>query len=146
MTKQVAYFGFRHMDIHSIINVAVKCSMEAGMMIFIMLCLLFIIISVIGFIRFRVTSPYSKGIFLAVVFSILAVVCLAQNYTQSLIQGAEDGISISNQVAYWLIGEDNWTVERFKEWFELSIYFTLFLIVIYPIVMIAEKRLNRKNV
>jgi len=116
------------------------------MMIFIMLCLLFIIISVIGFIRFRVTSPYSKGIFLAVVFSILAVVCLAQNYTQSLIQGAEDGISISNQVAYWLIGEDNWTVERFKEWFELSIYFTLFLIVIYPIVMIAEKRLNRKNV
>ena len=44
-----------------------------------------------------------------VLFSILVNVALSQNYTHSLIAEANDGIGISNFLAYFLIGEDRWT-------------------------------------
>ena len=46
-----------------------------------------------------------------VLFSILANVALSQNYTHSLIPEANDGIGISNFLAYFLIGEVRWTVD-----------------------------------
>lgn len=88
--------------------------------------------------------PYSKGIALGTGLSLLAAVCLAQNYTQSLIPEVNDGIGISNQVAYWIIGEDGWTKEMFRKSFEQSVYFTLLLLVAYPLVLIVESKSIKK--
>jgi hypothetical protein len=113
-------------------------------MLFIFLCLIIIIVSLVFFRKYAILNPFSKGIALAIALSIVAVVCLAQNYTQSLIPEANDGIGISNQVAYWIIGEDGWSKESFRVFFENSVYFTLFLIITYPVVLIFESKLKRK--
>jgi hypothetical protein len=76
---------------------------------------------------------------------LLAVACLAQNYTQSLISEANDGIGISNQVAYWIIGEDGWSRALFRRMFEQSINFTLFLFLAYPLVLMVESKLMRSK-
>lgn len=94
--------------------------------------------------RVGVSNPYSKGFALAIVLSIVAVVCLAQNYTQSLTPQANDGIGISNKVAYSIIGEDNWSQDKFRDIFEKSTYFTLILIVAYPVVLIVESNLKKR--
>jgi hypothetical protein len=106
-----------------------------------LLSLIFIIVSVLAFRRFAVCNPYSKGILLAIFTSVVAVICLAQNYTQSQIPEANDGIGISNQVAYWIIGEDGWSKEKFQNLFENSIYFTFYLIIAYPVVLVVESKL-----
>jgi len=87
---------------------------------------------------------YSNGIMLAIALSLLANVCLAQNYTQSLISERNDGIGISNQVAYWIIGEDGWSENLFQKSFEQSVYVTLLLLAVYVIVLLVESRLRRK--
>jgi hypothetical protein len=80
---------------------------------------------------------------MAIALSIVALVCLAQNYTQSLISEASDGIGISNQAAYWIIGEDGWSVAAFRDRFEQSIIVSLCLIILYPLVVLAESRFAR---
>ncbi|MBT2636651.1 hypothetical protein J7E37_01780 [Bacillus sp. ISL-39] len=82
---------------------------------------------------------------LAIALSILAAVSLSQNYTQSLISEANDGIGISNKMAYWIIGEDGWSQEMFKYVFELSIHISIILIASYPIVLMLESKLGRKT-
>lgn len=113
-------------------------------MLFMLVCLIFIIISIFTIKRVGISNPYSKGFALAIVLSIVAVVCLAQNYTQSLIPEANDGIGISNQVAYSIIGEDGWSQDKFRDIFEKSIYLTFILIVAYPVVLIVETKLKKK--
>ncbi|OCA91501.1 hypothetical protein A8F94_01045 [Bacillus sp. FJAT-27225] len=82
---------------------------------------------------------------MAIALSILALVCLAQNYTQSLIPEANDGISISNSFAYAIIGENQWSQSMFKHYFEGSAYLTLFLMVLFPIVLALETRMTKKT-
>jgi len=109
-------------------------------MFFILFCLAVVIVSWIVFRMFDIRHPYSKGIALAAALSITSTICLAQNYTQSLIPGASDGIGISNRIAYWIIGEDGWSVQSFRAYFECSVYVTLMLIVLYPVVLVLEAR------
>ncbi|MFB9329453.1 hypothetical protein ACFFSY_26240 [Paenibacillus aurantiacus] len=95
---------------------------------------------ILGLRRAGVGNPFSKGIALAAGLALLAVACLAQNYTQSLIPEANDGIGISNPVAYWIIGEDGWSQSLFAAAFRMSIYWTVALIALYPFVAVAEAR------
>ncbi|WP_419875225.1 hypothetical protein [Candidatus Pristimantibacillus sp. PTI5] len=113
-------------------------------MLVMLVCLIFIIISIFTFRRVGISNPYSKGFFLAIVLSIVAVICLAQNYTQNLIPEVNDGIGASNKVAYWILGEDGWSKETFRDAFEKSIYLTLFLIIAYPVVLAVESKLKKK--
>ncbi|WP_449536450.1 hypothetical protein [Ferdinandcohnia sp. Marseille-Q9671] len=113
-------------------------------MTFVFGSLVMLIIAVIVFQRLGIKNPFSKGISMAIALSILAVISLAQNYTQSLIPEANDGIGISNHMAYWIIGEDRWSQEMFKAMFEQSVYFSLLLIAAYPIVLILESKFGRK--
>ncbi|WP_231505601.1 hypothetical protein [Bacillus sp. EB01] len=113
-----------------------------------MLCILgsvaFLIISVIVFKHSGVTNPFSKGVGIAIGISLLAAVCLAQNYSHSLVPGIEDGIAISNMVSYWIIGEDGWSKVLFKQWFEGFTIISLLFIISYPIVLTFESRMGRK--
>ncbi len=113
-------------------------------MIFLLGCLLFVAVSVVVLGKLGVLYPYSKGIALATGLSLLAIVCLAQNYTQSLIPEANDGIGVSNQVAYLIIGEDGWSKDNFRKSFEQSVYFTLFLLAAYPLVLMVESKFIKK--
>ncbi|MFD2611129.1 hypothetical protein [Paenibacillus gansuensis] len=90
------------------------------------------------------TNPYSKGLFLAILLSIVSVITLAQNYTQSLIPEANDGIGISNSLAYWIIGADGWSIDSFRDAYQNSIYVSLLLVAVYPIVLIYESRFKKR--
>ncbi|MFC4098914.1 hypothetical protein [Paenibacillus xanthanilyticus] len=96
--------------------------------------------SILGLWKAGVRHPFSKGVAIAAALSLLAVIGLAQNYTQSLIPEANDGIGISNPVAYWIIGEDGWSRSLFHAAFRMSIYWTVALIALYPFVAAAETR------
>lgn len=109
-------------------------------MLYWFVCLLLIGVSVVALRSARVSNPYSKGMLLTILFSLVTAVCLAQNYTQSLIPEVNDGIGISNQVAYWIIGEDGWSKDIFRTRFEASLYLTFAAIVLYPLILIAESR------
>lgn len=109
-------------------------------MFFILVCLIFVAVSIAVLSKTGVPYPFSKGIAIATGLSLLAVVCLAQNYTQSLIPVANDGIAISNQIAYLIIGEDGWSLDLFRRTFKQSIYFTLILFVTYPLILVVESK------
>ena len=115
-------------------------------MVFVIGCLVALIISILVIRRLGIKNPFSKGLAISIAVSILAFVSLAQNYTQSLIPGTNDGIGISNQMAYWIIGEDGWSQELYKNMFEQSIYISLLLIAAYPIVLMIESKLGKKTV
>jgi hypothetical protein len=110
-------------------------------MIFILVCLIFVVVSIAVLRKTGIRYPYSKGIALTTGLSLLAVVCLAQNYTQSLIPEANDGIAISNQIAYLIIGEDGWSHDLFRRTFKQSIYLTLILFLTYPLILVSESKL-----
>ena len=72
---------------------------------------------------------------------------LAQNYTHSLIPEANDGIGISNSLAYFLIGEVRWTSELFLSEYERSTTISIVLLIAYSLVLVLEKvRLKGKSV
>jgi hypothetical protein len=113
--------------------------------VFVYSCIVLVGVTIALIKKFGVSNPYSKGVGIAVALSILAVISLAQNYTHSLIPGANDGIGISNRLAYWIIGEDGWSQEEFKNSFERSTYISLFLIAAYPIVLLIESKSKSKT-
>lgn len=81
-----------------------------------------------------------------VLFSIVANVALSQNYTQSLIPEANDGIGISNSLAYLLIGEDRWSHELFRSTYNHSTTITILLLIAYSLILVLEKSYKRKEV
>lgn len=113
-------------------------------MIYIFGCLVITICSILIFKNLGIHNAFSKGIGIAIALSVLGTISLSQNYTQSLIPEVNDGIGISNQIAYWIIGEGRWSLEMFQTMFELSLYITLFLIMVYPIVLVTESKLVKK--
>lgn len=113
-------------------------------MIFLFCSLMFVFVSVVAFRHFGVPCPYSRGIVLSTGLSLLTTVCLGVNYSQSLIPNVHDGIGIANRLAYWIIGEDGWSIHLFKKYFDRSVYFTLFLLLVYPLVLLTETRMIKK--
>jgi len=111
-------------------------------MIVMLLSLIIIAASILAFRKFAVRHPYSKGLLLAILVAIAAVICLAHNDTQSRIHETNDGIGISNPIAYWIIGDNGWSQEKFRHAFERSIYFTLLAIIAYPAVLAAESKVK----
>ncbi|WP_127531794.1 hypothetical protein [Paenibacillus kobensis] len=113
-------------------------------MLFVAVCTFIVMGSVYALRRAGVTHPYSKGVVLAIFLSTAALVCLAQNYTQNLISVSNDGVGITNWVANWIIGEDGRSIDKFRGVFEKSIFFTLVVILLYPLVLAAELRFAKK--
>ena len=63
---------------------------------------------------------------------------LAQNYTQSLIHEANDGLGVSNKLAFFLHGENQWSQELFQSSYH-STNASIALLITYTVVLIAEK-------
>lgn len=88
---------------------------------------------------------FSTALLPLLLFSIVANVALAQNYTQSLIPGANDGMGISNLLAYFLIGEDRWSHELFRSAYSFSTTITIILLIAYSLILVIEKVYKRKE-
>lgn len=103
-----------------------------------------IVLLVVYLIKIRFSFSLTLGIAISCLFSIVASICLSQNYTHSLIPTVNDGIGLSNTVAYLLIGEDRWTPEQFRIYYHGSVYVTLFLILLLIVTIIYEAGKLRK--
>ncbi|ANY70625.1 hypothetical protein BBD42_07425 [Paenibacillus sp. BIHB 4019] len=83
---------------------------------------------------------------MSVIVTLIAAIGLSQNYLYSLIPSFEDGIAVSNFIAYWIIGDDGWSVRLFQKYSEGSIALAIGLLVIYIIVHSVELAVGRKTV
>ncbi|MED4569514.1 hypothetical protein [Brevibacillus agri] len=113
-------------------------------MLFLMMAGLVVALVLFFLKRIRARNYYSAVTLVLLFASVLSTVCLAQNYTESLIPAANDGIAISNSLAYWIIGEDRWSRELFKSYFDGSVYVSLLLLLLYLGCVIQEKRHAQK--
>lgn len=91
-----------------------------------------------------VSYPLSRILLLSLIFSVLATACLGQNYTQSLIPGIHDGISVSNSLAFFIMGDDGWSNEKFRSYFDGFLTASLILMALYIIALLWESNQNRK--
>ncbi|SEG43462.1 hypothetical protein [Paenibacillus sp. UNC499MF] len=115
-------------------------------MLYSVVCLIAATIWAVVMKKAKVNAVYSNTVLMLLFCALVAAIGLSQNYTQSLIPEATDGIGIANDVAYWIIGEGNWSTARFKSFFEMSLYVSLFLVVLYPLLLLIEKRTAKNGV
>ncbi|WP_459930393.1 hypothetical protein [Desulfosporosinus burensis] len=66
-----------------------------------------------------------------IILSVIASLSLGTNYTAAAIPSLNDGIGIHNFLAYWIIGEDNWSIALFKNYFEYSLVVSIILLIVY---------------
>ncbi|SDT00057.1 hypothetical protein SAMN05444162_2811 [Paenibacillaceae bacterium GAS479] len=92
----------------------------------------------------QVQYPCAKAVTLLIFGSLLSNISLAQNFTQSQIPEVNDGIAISNRISYWIIGEGNWSPERFGAFYEQSVFITIALMFVYVFVLMIESRIKNK--
>ncbi|MEK3885576.1 hypothetical protein [Paenibacillus sp. PL2-23] len=109
-------------------------------MFFVLGCLLIVLTAMIAIRKAGSKHPYSLGAAMSAGFSLLALVCLSQNYTQSLIPLVNDGIGVSNRVAYWILGEDGWSQAMFRRAFEWAGFIAIFFLMLSPAAYLAESR------
>jgi hypothetical protein len=106
---------------------------------------IFVYFAITMYLAIQKKIKFSTALLPLLLFSILANVALAQNYTQSLIPEANDGLGISNWLAYFLIGEDRWSQEKFLSSYNFSTNFAMVLLFSYSNVLIIEKALVFKK-
>ncbi len=87
-------------------------------------------------------TRWSKGVLVLFLFSMFINVALSQNYIASLIPNSE-GIGISNPLAYWVIGEDNWaqrwSPQLFRAVYDASTLASMGLLFLYAVLLIIEE-------
>jgi len=66
-----------------------------------------------------------------VIFSVIVSLSLGINYVASSIPNINDGIAIHSSLAYWIIGEDKWSINLFKQFFDYSIWTSVILLALY---------------
>lgn len=81
----------------------------------------------------------SKELIPLIFINLLSVICLGVNYVVSVVPSLNDGIGIHGFLAYWIIGEDNWSINLFKSYFDYSVYIGLFLMLLYCALRLIEK-------
>lgn len=106
---------------------------------------IFIFVFIVLILAVNKTIKFSSSILLLLLFTIITNVALAQNYTHSLIPEANDGLGISNLLAYMIIGEDRWSQELFKSTYNISTILSIVLLIVYLITLILEKFSKEKS-
>lgn len=83
---------------------------------------------------------FSRALILLIFICLISSVCLGINYAASAVPSINDGIGMQNFIAYWIIGEDNWSTRLFRNYFDISVYISIFLTFIYAVLTLVEKR------
>ena len=118
-------------------------------MVFVSVFLIFVVGLFIFLSRLTDSFKFSKTMLVLALLSITANISLAQNYTHSLVPGVNDGIGISNKIAYWIITDDNWgnrwSVELFKTFYDRSSIILLLVIILLVISIAVETRFDKSS-
>ncbi|EHQ88047.1 hypothetical protein [Desulfosporosinus youngiae] len=81
---------------------------------------------------------FSDSLLSLVIFSIITSLSLGMNYVAAAIPSLNDGIGIHNFLAYWIIGEDNWQIALFKNYFDYSLGVSLSLLLVYSVLKVIK--------
>lgn len=81
----------------------------------------------------------SNSLLPLILISFISTMCLGVNYVASAVPSLNDGIGIHNFLAYWIIGEGNWSVQLFRDYFNISVYISIFLTLIYSALTLVKK-------
>lgn len=81
----------------------------------------------------------SKALVPLILISLISTICLGVNYVASAVPSLNDGIGIHNFIAGWIIGDDNWSVQLFKSYFDISVYASLLLTLIYSTLKLLKR-------
>lgn len=103
-------------------------------------------IVLLGFYLIHIQSnhryKYSVNLVVPFCFSLLVTISLFDNYYINLL-GTEDGLSISNRLAYLILGEDGWTLELFRQAYEIAFGTSLVILITGTVLFfIGWKRKN----
>lgn len=91
------------------------------------------------FVYFRLSPAPRKAappILAALLTAVISAIALLDNYVQAI--RAEDGIGISNMVAYMYLGEDGWSAERFRQAFRVALAASAALSVLYAAALLFD--------
>jgi len=80
----------------------------------------------------------SNSILTIVLLSIIIMICLGLNFVASttLIDGS---YAINNVIAYWIIGEDGWSYDVFKNYFNISLIASVAFTIVYSTLKIYNR-------
>ena len=56
-----------------------------------------------------------------------------------------DGLYINNSLAWWIIGDDDWSFGLFRIYFEYSLLVSIFLLIIFIISTVIESLITNKK-
>lgn len=101
-----------------------------------LIILLYVIIIV--FFIIKNSMKISTALLPLLFFSTLSNVALSQNYTQSLISEANDGIGVSNFLSSFILPNDYWSQELFHSSYELTTNLSLLLLIGYILTIVVE--------
>ena len=73
---------------------------------------------IVVFLIIKNSIKISTALLPLIFFSILSNVALSQNYTQSLLSEANDGIGVSNFLSSFILPDDYWSQELFHSSYE----------------------------
>lgn len=104
-------------------------------MLFLIILLYFIIIV---FLIIKNSIKISTALLPLLFFSILSNVALSQNYSQSLLSEANDGIGVSNFLSSFILPDDYWSQELFHSSYELTTNLSLLLLIVYILTIVVE--------
>lgn len=104
-------------------------------MLFLIILLYFIIIV---FFIIKNSMKISTALLPLLFFSILSNVALSQNYSQSLLSEANDGIAVSNFLSSFILPDDYWSQELFHSSYELTTNLSLLLLIVYILTIVVE--------
>ncbi|WP_156316743.1 hypothetical protein [Bacillus sp. FJAT-22090] len=104
-------------------------------MVFLIILLYFIIVV---FLIIKNSIKISTALLPLLFFSILSNVALSQNYTQSLLSEANDGIGVSNFLSSFILPDDYWSQELFHSSYELTTNLSLVLLIGYILTIFVE--------
>lgn len=91
------------------------------------------------FLLVKKPRKFSAFLLTWVLVGIFITFHLGLNAAHASIANSE-GVSISNDISYMVLGEDGWSVKKFYQAFTTSSYVTLILIVAYAVSIVYEKR------
>ncbi|MNZ93075.1 hypothetical protein D3C78_1121290 [compost metagenome] len=109
-------------------------------MLYYIVCSLLVVMTVCLLHIKGISRAGTKGMMLAIVLCLLSIIGLAENVAANADPVANDGLVVSNPIAYMIIGEDGWSVERFKLILNQSLYLSLVVILAFAIVALIEAK------
>jgi len=95
--------------------------------------------------KLKCKKVFSKSILFLLLFSLFSTLELGLNYLHSLIPEANDGIGMINILSRWMIGDDNWSIELYRNFYQTLGTITLVLLFTFIVALIIENSIKKNN-